>query len=191
MRIFDSTIGARFPNPKVEGRYGGDTMPETADNLARDYQITREQADTFAAASQAKYAKAKAEAFFGGELIPVEVPGGRAGPVSVAEDEHPRPQTDMAALAKLRPLFTDGVTTAGNASGINDGAVAMIMASRKAGDAAGAQPIARMISTAVAGVEPRIMGIGPVPAAKKPSALAAAYFFCEPAAKVSASSRVI
>jgi acetyl-CoA C-acetyltransferase len=166
-RVFDSTIGARFPNPKVEGRYGADTMPETADNLARDYQITREQADTFAAASQAKYAKAKAEAFFGGELIPVEVPGGRAGPVSVAEDEHPRPQTDMAALAKLRPLFTDGVTTAGNASGINDGAVAMIMASRKAGDAAGAQPIARMISTAVAGVEPRIMGIGPVPAAKK------------------------
>jgi len=166
-RVFDSTIGARFPNPKVEGRYGADTMPETADNLARDYQITREQADTFAAASQAKYAKAKAEAFFGGELIPVEVPGGRAGPVSVAEDEHPRPQTDMAALAKLRPLFTDGVPTAGNASGINDGAVAMIMASRKAGDAAGAQPIARMISTAVAGVEPRIMGIGPVPAAKK------------------------
>jgi len=166
-RVFDSTIGARFPNPKVEGRYGADTMPETADNLARDYQITREQADTFAAASQAKYAKAKAEAFFGGEIIAVEVPGGRAGPVSVAEDEHPRPQTDMAALTKLRPLFTDGVTTAGNASGINDGAVAMIMASRKAGDAAGAQPIARMISTAVAGVEPRIMGIGPVPAAKK------------------------
>jgi acetyl-CoA C-acetyltransferase len=167
MRIFDSTIGARFPNPKVEGRYGADTMPETADNLARDYQITREQADIFAAASQAKYAAAKADGFFGGEIVAVEVPGGRAGPVSVAEDEHPRPQTDMEALAKLRPLFQDGVTTAGNASGINDGAVAMIVASRKAGDAASQQPICRILSTGVAGVAPRIMGYGPVPAAKK------------------------
>jgi acetyl-CoA C-acetyltransferase len=167
MRIFDSTIGARFPNPKVEGRYGADTMPETADNLARDYQITREQADIFAAGSQAKYAAAKADGFYAGEIIPVEVPGGRAGPVSVGEDEHPRPQTNMEALAKLRPLFQDGVTTAGNASGINDGAVAMIVASRKAGDAAGAKPICRILSTAVAGVAPRIMGYGPVPAAQK------------------------
>ncbi len=167
MRIFDSTIGARFPNPKVEGRYGGDTMPETADNLARDYQITREQADIFAAGSQAKYAAAKADGFFGGEIIAVEVPGGRAGPVMVAEDEHPRPQTNMEALTKLRPLFADGVTTAGNASGINDGAVAMIVASRKAGDAAGQQPICRILSTGVAGVAPRIMGYGPVPAAQK------------------------
>jgi acetyl-CoA C-acetyltransferase len=167
MRMFDSTIGARFPNPKVEGRYGGDTMPETADNLARDYQISREEADVFAAGSQSKYAAAKADGFYTGEIIPVEVPGGRAGPVSVAEDEHPRPQTDMAALAKLRPLFKDGITTAGNASGINDGAVAMIVASRKAGDAAGAQPLVRIRSSAVAGVAPRIMGFGPVPAAKK------------------------
>jgi acetyl-CoA C-acetyltransferase len=167
MRIFDSTIGARFPNPKVEGRFGADTMPETADNLARDYQITREQADVFAAASQSKYAAAKADGFYAGEIIAVEVPGGRAGPVNVTEDEHPRPQTDMEALTKLRPLFQDGVTTAGNASGINDGAVAMIVASRKAGDAAGAQPICRILSTGVAGVAPRIMGYGPVPAAKK------------------------
>jgi acetyl-CoA C-acetyltransferase len=167
MRIFDSTIGARFPNPKVEGRFGADTMPETADNLARDYQITREQADTFAAASQAKYAAGKADGFFAGEIVAVEVPGGRSGPVTVAEDEHPRPQTNMEALAKLRPLFQDGVTTAGNASGINDGAVAMIVASRKAGDAAGAQPICRILSTGVAGVAPRIMGYGPVPAAQK------------------------
>src|SRR5260221_13496577 len=92
--------------------------------------------------------------------------GGRAGPVSVAEDEHPRPQTDREALAKLRPLFKDGVTTAGNASGINDGAVAMIVASKKAGDAAGATPIARILATAVARVEPRIMGYRPVPAAE-------------------------
>ena len=167
MRIFDSTIGARFPNPKVEGRYGGDTMPETADNLARDYQITREEADTFAEGSQKKYAAAKADGFFAGEIIPVEVPGGRAGPVTVSEDEHPRPQTDMAALAKLRPLFKDGVTTAGNASGINDGAVAMIVASLKAGEAAGQKPLCRIVSTGVAGVEPRIMGFGPVPAARK------------------------
>jgi acetyl-CoA C-acetyltransferase len=167
MRMFDSTIGARFPNPKVEGRYGGDTMPETADNLARDYQITREAADTFAEGSQKKYAAAKADGFFAGEIIPVEVPGGRAGPVTVSEDEHPRPQTDMAALAKLRPLFKDGVTTAGNASGINDGAVAMIVASLKAGDAAGQKPLCRIVSTGVAGVEPRIMGFDPVPAAKK------------------------
>ena len=167
MRVFDSTIGARFPNPKVEGRYGADTMPETADNLARDYQITREQADIFAAGSQAKYAAAKAAAFYDGEITAVEIPGGRSGPVTVSADEHPRPGTNLEALAKLRPLFADGVTTAGNASGINDGAVAMIVASRKAGDAAGAQPIARILSTAVAGVAPRIMGFGPVPAAKK------------------------
>ena len=167
MRVFDSTIGARFPNPKVEGRFGGDTMPETADNLARDYQITREEADVFAAGSQRKYAAAKADGFYAGEIIAVEVPGGRAGPISVAEDEHPRPQTDMAALAKLRPLFKDGVTTAGNASGINDGAVAMNVASRKAGAAAGATPLVRIRSTGVAGVAPRIMGYGPVPAAKK------------------------
>jgi acetyl-CoA C-acetyltransferase len=167
MRVFDSTIGARFPNPKVEGRYGGDTMPETAANLARDYQITREEADTFAAGSQKKYAAAKADGFFAGEIIAVEVPGGRAGPVTVSDDEHPRPQTDMAALAKLRPLFKDGVTTAGNASGINDGAVAMIVASLKAGEAAGQKPLCRILSTGVAGVEPRIMGFGPVPAAKK------------------------
>ncbi|HEX3861445.1 MAG TPA: 3-oxoadipyl-CoA thiolase [Stellaceae bacterium] len=166
-RVFDTTIGARFPNPKVEGRYGADTMPETADNLAREYQITREQADTFAAGSQSKYAAAKADGFYNGEIIALEVPGGRSGPVTVGDDEHPRPQTDIAALAKLRPLFKDGVTTAGNASGINDGAVAMIIASRKAGDTAGAKPIARILSSAVAGVEPRIMGIGPVPAAKK------------------------
>src|SRR6266446_272883 len=139
-RVFDSTIGARFPNPQVEGRYGADTMPETADNLARDFQITREAAEVFAEGSQKKYAAAKADGFYAGEIIAVEVPGGRAGPVTVAEDEHPRPQSNLEALAKLRPLFKDGVTTAGNASGINDGAVAMIVASRKAGDAAGAKP---------------------------------------------------
>src|SRR6201982_2591109 len=166
-RVFDSTIGARFPNPKIERQFGADTMPETADNLARDYQITREACDVFAAASQRKYAAAKADGFFEGEILAVEVPGGRAGPVKVAEDEHPRPQTDLAALARLRPLQEGGVTTAGNASGINDGAVAMIVASRKAGEAAGAKPLARVVASGVAGVPPRIMGIGPVEASKK------------------------
>src|ERR1700694_4087808 len=148
-RVFDSTTGARFPNPKVEGRYGADTMPETADNLAREYQITREAADVFAEGSQSKYAAAKADGFYADEIIAVEVPGGRAGPVSVAEDEHPRPQSNLEALAKLRPLFKDGVTTAGNASGINDGAVAMIVASRRAGEAAGAPQLALLRSRAV------------------------------------------
>jgi acetyl-CoA C-acetyltransferase len=166
-KMFDSTIGARFPNPKVEGRYGADTMPETADNLARDYQITREACDVFAEASQRKYAAAKADGYFADEILPVEVPGGRAGPITVAEDEHPRPQTDLAALARLRPLQEGGVTTAGNASGINDGAVAMIVASRKAGEAVGAEPLARVVSSGVAGVPPRIMGIGPVEASRK------------------------
>jgi 3-oxoadipyl-CoA thiolase len=166
-RIFDSTIGARFPNPRLEKTFGADTMPETADNLARDYQITREACDLFALASQHKYAAAKADGFFAGEIHTVEVPGGRAGPVAVAEDEHPRPQTNLEGLVRLRPLFKDGVTTAGNASGINDGAVAMIVASRRAGDKAGAAPLARVLASAVAGVPPRIMGIGPVEASKK------------------------
>jgi 3-oxoadipyl-CoA thiolase len=166
-RLFDSTIGTRFPNPRLEKTFGADTMPETADNLARDYQITREACDLFALASQHKYAAAKAEGFFAGEIHAVEVPGGRAGPLAVAEDEHPRPQTSLEGLVRLRPLFKDGVTTAGNASGINDGAVAMIVASRKAGDKAGAVPLARILSSGVAGVPPRIMGIGPVEASKK------------------------
>src|SRR5439155_536990 len=140
-RIYDSTIGARFPNPQIERQFGADTMPETADNLARDYQITREACDVFAEASQRKYAAGKAAGFFEGEILPVEVPGGRAGPVKVAEDEHPRPQTDLAALAKLRPLQEGGVTTAGNASGINDGAVAMIVASRRAAVTAHRRPL--------------------------------------------------
>ncbi|MGH7096818.1 MAG: 3-oxoadipyl-CoA thiolase [Stellaceae bacterium] len=166
-RVFDSTIGARFPNPRLEKEFGADTMPETSDNLARDYQLTREACDVFALASQHKYAAAKADGFFAGEIHAVEVPGGRAGPVTVAEDEHPRPQTNLEGLARLRPLFKDGVTTAGNASGINDGAVAMIVASRQAGDKAGAAPLARILASGVAGVPPRIMGIGPVMASKK------------------------
>ena len=168
LRMFDSTIGARFPNPKVEKAFGGETMPETADNMARDFQLKREDCDVFAFASQQKYAKAKADGFFTGEIHAVTLPGGKGKPdIVVSDDEHPRPQTTLDDLKKLRPLFADGVTTAGNASGINDGAAAIILASRDAGDKAGQKPLARIIATAVAGVPPRIMGYGPVPAAKK------------------------
>jgi len=167
-RAFDSAIGARFPNPLIGAQFGEDSMAQTADNVAREYSISREESDAYAARSQARYARALAEGFFAGEITPVEVPSaGKAPPIRVAEDEHPRPQSTAESLARLRPLEAGGVTTAGNASGINDGAVAMIVASRRAGDAAGAQPIARILSTAVAGVEPRIMGFGPVPAARK------------------------
>jgi acetyl-CoA C-acetyltransferase len=168
MRIFDSTIGPRFSNPKLTRQFGDDQMPQTADNLAREYDIKREEADKFALASQQKYAIAKGEGFFAGEIAPVELPPTRKGPVApVADDEHPRPNTDLDTLAKMKPLYEGGVTTAGNASGVNDGAIAILVASLKAGEKAGSQPIARVIATAAAGVPPRIMGIGPVAASKK------------------------
>jgi acetyl-CoA C-acetyltransferase len=164
-----ASLGARFPNPRIESDFGDDTMPQTADNLAREFQVTREACDVYALASQQKYEAARAAGFFKDEILAVSIPPAKRGgePGSIGADEHPRPQTDMAGLAKLRPIFKDGVTTAGNASGINDGAAALIVASRDAGDKAGAKPRARIISTAVAGVAPRIMGFGPVPAAKK------------------------
>ncbi|MPY76005.1 MAG: 3-oxoadipyl-CoA thiolase [Alphaproteobacteria bacterium] len=167
-KVFDSTIGDRFPNPKIHKQFGADSMPQTADNLASDYQITREQADTFALASQAKYKAAKADKFFDGEIMPVTYSAGRkGGDVTVGDDEHPRPETTMEQLAKLRALFEGGVTTAGNASGINDGAVAMIIGSRALGEKTGMKPIARILSSGSAGVAPRIMGYGPVPASEK------------------------
>jgi acetyl-CoA C-acetyltransferase len=168
MKVFDSTIGARFPNPKINKGFGQDTMPETADNVARDHGIGREESDRFALASQQKYARAKAEGFYDGEILSVTVPGAKRGTeTQVAADEHPRPNTTMERLAELKPLFPGGVVTAGNASGINDGAAALIIGNRKAGEKAGKAPIARIVSAAVAGVEPRVMGLGPVPASKK------------------------
>jgi acetyl-CoA C-acetyltransferase len=168
LRIYDSTIGPRFSNPKLTKQFGDDQMPQTADNLAREYDIKREEADKFALASQQKYAIAKGEGFFSGEIAPVVLPPTRKGPVPpVADDEHPRPGTDYDTLAKMKPLYEGGVTTAGNASGVNDGAIAMLVASLKAGEKAGSKPIARVIATASAGVPPRIMGIGPVAASKK------------------------
>ncbi|MBI3915385.1 MAG: 3-oxoadipyl-CoA thiolase [Betaproteobacteria bacterium] len=168
IKFYDSTIGPRFSNPKLVKQFGDDQMPQTADTLARQYEIKREEADTFALGSQQKYAIAKGEGFFAGEISPVEMPPTRKGPMpAVTEDEHPRPTTDLATLAKMRPLYEGGVTTAGNASGVNDGAAALIVASREAGDKAGAKPIARVIASAAAGVPPQIMGIGPVAASKK------------------------
>lgn len=168
IRMFDSTIGPRFSNPKLTKQFGDPQMPQTADNLAREYGITREQADTFAAASQQKFQIAKGEGFFNGEISPVELPPTRKGTVPpVAEDEHPRPGTDMATLAKMKVLYEGGVTTAGNASGVNDGAVALVIGSRAAGEKAGAKPMARIIASAAMGVRPDIMGIGPVAASKK------------------------
>ena len=136
--MFDSSLGARFANPKIEGPFGADTMPQTADNLARDFQLSREDCDAFALGSQQKYAKAKAEGFFKDEIQAVTIAGTRGKPDTVvAEDEHPRADTTPETLKKLKALFEGGVTTAGNASGINDGAVALMVASRDAGDKAG------------------------------------------------------
>jgi len=168
MRIFDSTIGSRFPNPKIIKQYGDDTMPQTADNLAKDFSISRDAADKFAYSSQQKYANAKGEGFFAGEISGVSIDKGRKAPPEViSEDEHPRPQTDMEALTKLRALFEGGVTTAGNASGVNDGAAALLVGNLEIGEKAGKKPIARILATGAAGVPPRIMGFGPVPASKK------------------------
>lgn len=166
IRVFDSTIGARFPNPAIERAFGADTMPQTADNIAADLGIGRAETDAFAAASQAKYAAAKAAGFFDGEIRPVEV-AAKGKTISIAADEHPRPDTTAESLAGLKPLQTGGVVTAGNASGINDGAAALVIGTRAAGDAAGARPRGRIVAGAVAGVAPRVMGLGPVPACEK------------------------
>ena len=166
-KVFDSTIGARFPNPAIEKQFGNDTMPQTGDNVAVEYGVTREDADQFAAASQAKYEAAKQTGFFAGEIVGVEVPQGRKLPPKlVDQDEHPRPSSNLEALEKLRPLFEGGVVTAGNASGVNDGAAALIIGSEAAQEKLGIQPMAKIIASAAAGIEPRIMGAGPVDAIK-------------------------
>ena len=168
VEIYDTTIGPRFPNERETRQFGQATMPETGDNVAKEFGIGRAAADAFALRSQRRCARAKAEGFFAGEIAPVTVPGRKHGEVTtVAADEHPRPETTADQLAALPPLYPGGVVTAGNASGVNDGATALIVGTRAAGEAAGAEPIARVRSIAVAGVEPRIMGIGPVPATRK------------------------
>lgn len=167
-KIYDTTIGSRFPNKKIIAQYGGHSMPETGDNVAAEFGISREQADLFAAQSQAKYQKAKEEGFFADEITPIEVfQGKKLPPKFVSEDEHPRPSSTVEALTKLKPLFEGGVVTAGNASGINDGAAALLIGSEAAGQKYGLKPMAKILSTAAAGIEPRIMGAGPIEAIKK------------------------
>ena len=168
VRVHDSTIGARFSNPKLDAAFGTDSMPETADNVARELGLARADCDAFALASQAKYEAARAAGFFAGEIMPVEIAQGRAKPAIVVDaDEHPRPQTTLASLEKLAPLFAGGVVTAGNASGINDGAAALVLGSPAAADRFGLAPRGRILGAAVAGVAPRLMGLGPVPATRK------------------------
>jgi 3-oxoadipyl-CoA thiolase len=166
--IFDTTIGWRFVNPKMQAKYGIDSMPETGENVAELFQISRADQDKFALRSQERTAKAQASGFFDDEIIPVEVPAGRGTTTSVAKDEHPRAGTTLEELAKLKPIVRkDGAVTAGNASGVNDGACAIILASEEAVKEHGLTPRARVRGMAAAGVEPRIMGIGPVPATHK------------------------
>ena len=164
--IFDTTIGWRFVNPAMKKLYGVDSMPETAENVATDYGVNRDDQDAFALRSQARAAAAQANGFLAGEITPVEIPG-KAGPTTVDRDEHPR-ETTIEALAKLKPVVREGGTvTAGNASGVNDGAVGLIIASEEAVKRHGLTPRARVIGYATAGVAPRVMGIGPVPAVRK------------------------
>lgn len=166
-QIFDTTIGARFPNPRFLAKFGADTMPQTADNVAREFGVSRAEADAIAYRSQSRYERARAEGFFKGEIVAVNVPGAKGATVPVEADEHPRPETTLETLAKLKPLAPDGVVTAGNASGINDGAVALLVGSQRAAEALGAKPIARIVACAAAGVPPRIMGVGPAYAIPK------------------------
>jgi 3-oxoadipyl-CoA thiolase len=164
--IHDTTIGWRFVNPAMRKAYGVDSMPETAENVATDYAVSREDQDAFALRSQQRAAAAQANGFLAGEITPVEIPG-KAGPTIVDRDEHPR-ETTLEALAKLKPVVREGGTvTAGNASGVNDGAVALIVASEDAVKRHGLTPRARITGYATAGVPPRVMGIGPVPAVRK------------------------
>lgn len=166
--VYDTTIGWRFINPLLKAQYGVDPMPETGENVAEEFQVSRADQDAFAIRSQERAGKAIAAGYFAGEITPVSVPGGKAGPIIVDQDEHPRPDTTLDALTKLKPIVRkDGTVTAGNASGVNDGAAAMILASEAAVKKHGLTPRARILGLASAGVPPRIMGIGPVPATRK------------------------
>jgi 3-oxoadipyl-CoA thiolase len=165
--IYDTTIGWRFVNPKMKHAYGDDTMPSTAENVAQQFQISRADQDAFAMRSQEKTAKAHANGRLAAEIVGVEIPQRKGDPVIVDKDEHPR-QTSLEALGKLKPIVRpDGTVTAGNASGVNDGAAALIIASEEAAKRNGLTPKARVLGAAVAGVPPRIMGIGPAPATEK------------------------
>ena len=166
--IFDTTIGWRFVNPAMKKAYGIDSMPETGENVAAEYGISRADQDAFAIRSQQKAGRAMESGRLAREIVPVSIPQRKGEPVVVSEDEHPRPDTTVEALAKLpTPFRENGTVTAGNASGVNDGAAALIIASEAAARRNGLTPIARVVGGATAGVPPRIMGIGPAPASQK------------------------
>lgn len=166
--VYDTTIGWRFPNPKMKDVYGTHSMPQTADNVAADYKISRADQDAFAARSQARWAAAQEAGIFGDEIVPVLVPQRKGDPLVIDTDEHPRPGTTAEQLGKLKGVNgPDLSVTAGNASGVNDGAAALVVASEAAAKAQGLTPKARIIAMAAAGVEPRVMGFGPAPAVRK------------------------
>jgi acetyl-CoA C-acetyltransferase len=165
--IYDTTIGWRFPNPLMKKLYGTDSMPETGENVADDFEISRADQDAFALASQAKAARAQQAGIFEQEIVPVLIPQKKGDPIRFAVDEHPR-ETSLEALAKLKPVVRpDGTVTAGNASGVNDGACALLLANAEAAEQYGLTKRARIIGMATAGVAPRVMGIGPAPAVQK------------------------
>ncbi|UWR24846.1 3-oxoadipyl-CoA thiolase [Sulfitobacter sp. S223] len=166
--VYDTTIGWRFINRKMKEMFGVDSMPETADNVAEDHGVSRADQDAFALRSQQRWAAADAAGVFAEEITPVTIPQRKGDALVVDRDEHPRPQTDAAALAKLRGINgTDKTVTAGNASGVNDGAAAMLIASEAMASQQALKPMARVVAMSAAGVAPRVMGIGPIPAAEK------------------------
>ena len=172
LKIEDTTIGWRFVNPLMKSAYGIDSMPETAENVAAEFSVARAAQDGFALRSQQRYAAARAKGFFDGELVPVEIPQKKGEALRVVDDEHPR-ETSLEALGKLKGIVRpEGSVTAGNASGVNDGSVALLLASKAAADKYKLKPRARVLNMATAGVPPRIMGIGPAPASKKALAMA-------------------
>jgi 3-oxoadipyl-CoA thiolase len=166
--IYDTTIGWRFINPLMKQQYGVDSMPETGENVAEEFQVTRADQDAFAPRSQRRAAAAEARGYFTTEIVRVQAPNGKGPAIVVDRDEHPRPDTTLEQLAKLKtPFRNPGTVTAGNASGVNDGAAAMIVASEEAVKQHGLTPRARVLGMASAAVPPRIMGIGPVPSTRK------------------------
>ena len=166
--LVDSTLGWRFVNPKLDAHYPAISLGETAECVADDWSVSRARQDAFALESQRRTAAAMAAGRFDGQLIPVTIPQRKGDPAVVSRDEHPRAETTAEGLAKLRPAFREGGTvTAGNASGINDGAAALLLVEAERGRALGLRPMARVVATAVAGVDPRVMGMGPVPAIRK------------------------
>jgi len=165
--VYDTTIGWRFPNKQMKHLYGTDSMPETAENVAVDYKVSREDQDKFALASQQKTARAQREGLFKDEIVPVLIPQKKGDHIAFEQDEHPR-ETSIEALAKLKGVVhPDGSVTAGNASGVNDGACAVLLASKEAAEKYGLTPRARIVGMATAGVPPRVMGMGPAPASQK------------------------